>query len=287
MIDINTIKNDKYLSKIINDNNLSDSFISENLSVFKRVLLSRGLCNGCTNISQCRQAKKGERLSLSYDQVLIEEIERCEYGSSVYSLKELSQAYLYCDIPANLMDLDMDNITPKDNQRQLFNELFDIYEGKRNKGLFISGELGTGKSYNCTALANSLVKKGKRVAYVKASSFFNDLKSLYSNTNEGIDSTINKIKHADYLFLDDLGSEAVSEFVRDDILFRVLDYRMENKKTTIFISNYTKDGLFKHYQYDRKDNANTMNAKRLMERINILSDDYILTGKNLREVYNA
>lgn len=287
MIKIEDIKKDAYLNKLISDNHLSDSFVNDNLSLFKRVLESRNLCANCKGINQCRQRKSGERLSLIYDQVLIEEIERCEYGSSIHSRTVLSQSYLYCDIPESLMDLDMDNIIPNDNQKQLFNELFDIYEGKRNKGLFISGELGTGKSYNCTALANSLVKKGKKVAYVKASSFFNDLKSLYSNTNEGIESTINKIKYADYLFLDDLGSEAVSEFVRDDILFRVLDYRMENKKTTIFISNYTKEGLFKHYQHDRKDNMNTMNATRLMERINILSDDYVLTGKNLREVYNA
>ena len=151
------------------------------------------------------------------------------------------------------------------------------------KGLFVSGTVGTGKSYNCTALANSLVGKGKKVAYVKAANFFNDLKSRYTDFSDGIDTLINRIKNVEYLFLDDLGSEAVSEFVRDDVLFRLLDYRMENRKMTVFISNYGKKDLFRHYQYDRRDNPNTMNATRLMERINILSDDYVLTGKDLRE----
>ncbi|MBQ4019762.1 MAG: prepilin peptidase, partial [Erysipelotrichaceae bacterium] len=84
------------------------------------------------------------------------------------------------------------------------------------------------------------------------------------------------------LFLDDIGSEAVSEFVRDDILFRVLNYRLENKLMTIFTSNLSKEELMKHYQYDRKEKSNLMNARRLMERIDILSDDYVLAGKNLR-----
>ena len=75
---------------------------------------------------------------------------------------------------------------------------------------------------------------------------------------------------------------AVSEFVRDDILFRILDYRLENKLTTIFTSNLNKSDLLKHYTYDRKDNSNLMNAKRLMERIDILADDYVLSGRNLR-----
>ncbi len=283
MNELDLIKNDPYLKKLIAENGLTDPFIDENLPAFLRVYRSRDLCKGCQGLEMCAQKTAGERLSLEYDGVLIEEIERCRFGSFIHRRKQLRDAYIYCDIPEKLLDLDLFNIVPKMNQRTLFTELFNIYDEKRNKGLFISGNVGTGKSYNCTALANSLVKKGKRVAYVKAANFFNDLKARYAGGNEGIDTLINRIKNADVLFLDDLGSEGVSEFVRDDVLFRILDYRMENRKMTLFISNYSKKDLFKHYQYDRRDNPNTMNATRLMERIDILSDDYVLTGKDLRE----
>ncbi|MDO5441947.1 MAG: primosomal protein DnaI, partial [Bacillota bacterium] len=131
-------------------------------------------------------------------------------------------------------------------------------------------------------LANSLVKNNEKVAFVKVSNFFNEMKSYIVSRNEMIDININKLQKADYLFLDDIGSEAVSEFVRDDILFRILDYRMENKLVTIFTSNLNKNDLLKHYTYDRKDNANLVNAKRLMERIEILAEDYVLVGKNMR-----
>ena len=97
-----------------------------------------------------------------------------------------------------------------------------------------------------------------------------------------IDKNINKLKSAQFLFMDDIGTESVSEFVRDDILFRILDYRLENRLITVFTSNLNKEDLLKHYQYDRKDKANLMNAKRLLERIDILTDDFVLTGNNLR-----
>ena len=287
MSDINDIRNDAYLNETITGNVLSDAFVREHLPTLKRVLASRALCEGCRGMEECRQRKAGERLALSFDQVLIEEIERCPYGSQAHLTDELADRYVYCDVPKNLMHLDIKNIVPRPEQQALFTKLYNIYEGKRNKGLYISGNVGTGKSYNCTALANSLVKCGKRVAYVKAASFFSDLKNQYINTSDGIDRTVNRIRNAEYLFLDDLGTETVSEFVRDDVLFRILDYRMENALTTVFISNLDKNSLFKHYQYDRRDNTNTMNATRLMERINILSDDYALTGKDLREEYNA
>ena len=169
-----------------------------------------------------------------------------------------------------------------EEQKQLYLLLAAILYEKREKGLYIYGDLGTGKTYLCTALANSLVKKGKKIAFVKVSNFFNEMKSYFSQDPDMIDRNISILKKAEYLFLDDIGSEAVSEFVRDDILFRVLDYRLENKLMTIFTSNLSKEELMKHYQYDRKEKSNLMNARRLMERIDILSDDYVLAGKNLR-----
>ena len=168
------------------------------------------------------------------------------------------------------------------DQEQLYLKLAAIYTKKTNKGLYIVGDLGVGKTYLCAALANSLVKNGEKVAFVKVSNFFNEIKSYISTRNELIDENINRLQKATYLFLDDIGAESVSEFVRDDILFRILDYRLENKLTTIFTSNLNKEDLLKHYTYDRKDNANLMNAKRLMERIDILGEDLTVLGKNMR-----
>jgi primosomal protein DnaI len=185
-------------------------------------------------------------------------------------------------VTPSLADIDLNNITYTDDQKQLYLRLAAILHEMTDKGLYIYGDLGVGKTYLCVALANSLVKKGKKVAFVKVSNFFNEMKSYFGSNSEMIDRNINILKKAEYLFLDDIGSEAVSEFVRDDILFRVLDYRLENRLMTIFTSNLSKEELLKHYQYDRKEKSNLMNARRLMERIDILASDFVLSGKNMR-----
>ena len=61
----------------------------------------------------------------------------------------------------------------------------------------------------------------------------------------------------------------VSEFTRDRLLFNILDYRMENKLTTFFTSNLSKEDLKEHYTFDKKVNGNLMMAERLLERISI------------------
>ena len=278
MKEIDLIKNDEHLSGIIKD----DTFINEHLGTFLRVYESRHKCEGCKGLKECKQLSKGERLDLKYDGVLIEEIEYCEYALEKKNRESLLNRYAYCDVAKNLVDLDLKNVQYSEEQKDLYLKLASILCEKSNKGLYITGDLGVGKTYLCTALANSLVKEGKKVAFVKVSNFFNEMKSYIGNGSEMIDRNISILKKADYLFLDDIGSEAVSEFVRDDILFRILDYRLENNLITIFTSNLNKEELLKHYQYDRKEKSNLMNAKRLMERIDILTDNYVLSGPNMR-----
>lgn len=280
--ELDFIKQDAYMAELIRKYNLPDSFLEQHTAKILRVLKSRSKCANCKGLYACSQKSPGERLDLTFDGVLIDEIEYCNYALNKIKKDNLSKSYLYCDVPENIIDIDLNNVNYTADQEQLYLKLAAIYTKKTNKGLYIVGDLGVGKTYLCAALANSLVKNGEKVAFVKVSNFFNEIKSYISTRNELIDENINRLQKATYLFLDDIGAESVSEFVRDDILFRILDYRLENKLTTIFTSNLNKDDLLKHYTYDRKDNANLMNAKRLMERIDILGEDFTVSGKNMR-----
>ena len=280
--ELDLIKNDPYMKEFLIKNNLSDEFVEKHTAKILRVIASRNMCNGCKGLYCCSQKSVGERLDLEFDSVLLDEIEYCDYAVKKLKKDNLSKSYLYCDVPESIIDVDLNNVNYTQDQEQLYLRLAAILHKKTDKGLYVVGDLGLGKTYLCAALANSLVKNGEKVAFVKVSNFFNEMKSYITSRSELLDINIDKLQKANYLFLDDIGSEAVSEFVRDDILFRVLDYRLEHKLTTIFTSNLNKTDLLKHYTYDRKDNSNAMNARRLMERIDILADDITLSGKNMR-----
>ena len=287
MNNIDIIKKNKDLNKFIETHKLSDDFISENYNSFLRALDSLDRCNNCQGLYQCRQSTTGQIISLDYQGVLVEEIDYCKYKKYQQAKDNLVNNYVYCNVASTLLDVDLDNVEYTNEQQELYALLLGILHKKKNKGLYIVGDLGVGKTYLCSALANSLVKKGEKVAYVKVSTFFNEMKSYVTGNSVSLDKMINKLKSVDYLFFDDIGSETVSEFVRDDILFNILDYRLDNKLITIFNSNLNLEELFKHYQYDRKEKSNMMNAKRLIERIDILTDTYVLQGPNLRRKNDA
>lgn len=277
------IKQNEYLNKIITENNLSNSFIVDNFSVFDLSLSSLQKCKKCRGLKSCDQAKKGEILGVSLDPILNNYVYYCDYYKEEYAKQKIIDSYVYSDIPSIHSSLFLKNINlDEDGLKALFIPVYQIYEGKTNKGLYIYGDLGVGKTYMSIALANSLVLKGKKVAFIKTNNFVTEMANLNRIDPDKFMRILNSIKKADYVFLDDIGSEIVTDFVRDRLLIDLLDYRMENKMCTIFTSNLDKDALLVHYS----NSEDSLKAKRLLERINILTDDFCLKGLNKRRAIN-
>lgn len=281
---LDTVKNNDEVKSFIEKHKLTDEQIENQLSSFIRFMNSKSLCEGCKGLYQCRQKSKGEVLSLSYQGVVIEEIEYCKYMLKKNNESKHLNNFVYCDIPDKFRTIDLDNIEYTEDQKELYAYMLAILHEKINKGLYISGDYGVGKTYLCTALANSLAKKGKKVAFVKVSTFISDMKGYVSNAPELLEKYIRILKNADYLILDDLGSEAVSEFVRDDIIYNIIEYRNDNNLITIFTSNLNIKDLSNHYRFERNQKTNSPKANRLVERIEDMCETYTLTGKNMRRL---
>ncbi len=96
-------------------------------------------------------------------------------------------------------------------------------------------------------------------------------------------NALRKMKRADFLVLDDIGAETVTNWVRDDILLPVLDYRMENRKSTIFTSNSDFADLRERLMYNQRGQKDEMKADRIMERIRTLCVEIKVEGTSRRK----
>lgn len=275
------IYDNAYINAFINKYNLTSNIVSDNFVTFDECLSSIELCSKCTGIKNCKQGKKGEIIGLAYDGVVSNTCIYCKQYMFIDNLESLKKSYVYSDIPLFRYDLFMDNISlNEDETKRLFGICYGVYEGENKKGLYLYGTLGVGKTYMCMALANSLVKKGKKVAFIKINDFVTKMSELIREDVNEYERLITSIKKAEYLFIDDIGSEPVTEFSRDRLMFNILDYRMENKLCTFFTSNLDRKALYEHYLKD----GDSIKAERILERIEMLSDDYCLKGTNKRRV---
>lgn len=110
-------------------------------------------------------------------------------------------------------------------------------------GIYIYGDKGCGKTHLTACMVNELIKQGRPVMFTNFFEIAQIIKNTFNRTNESEIDMIEKISNIDFLFIDDLGTEKVSNNGEDNWLqgkiFEILNKRYNNKKPTIFTSNYS------------------------------------------------
>ena len=80
-------------------------------------------------------------------------------------------------------------------------------KGNTTKGLYLSGNFGSGKSYIVSACLNELVKDGHTAAMIYYPEFLRSLKSSFSTD---FDEQYDYARKSDLLLLDDIGAENIT-----------------------------------------------------------------------------
>ena len=110
-------------------------------------------------------------------------------------------------------------------------------------GIYIFGDKGTGKTRLTACMANDLIGQGRPVMFTNFFEISEIIRKTYSKQSESESAVISKLANIDFLFIDDLGTEKVTQGGEDNWLqgkiFEILNKRYNNKKPTIFTSNHS------------------------------------------------
>ncbi|MGV3010269.1 primosomal protein DnaI [Streptococcus thoraltensis] len=154
------------------------------------------------------------------------------------------------------------------------------YPSPDQKGLYLYGDMGVGKSFFMAALAHELSeKKNAMTTILHYPSFTIDIKNAIKT--DSVKDEIDAIKTSEVLVLDDIGAEQTSSWVRDEVLQVILQYRMQENLPTFFTSNYSFTDLERKLANGRNGDE-TWQAKRVMERVRFLARETHLQGENRR-----
>jgi len=164
----------------------------------------------------------------------------------------------------------------KEIHRYILSFLKNYSKDNYVKGMYISGLYGSGKTYILATLANELAKLNHHVTFVYYPDLVRELKS--SIGKDSFEEKIEILKKTEILFLDDIGGETVSQFVRDEVLGPVLQYRLLDQRPTFFTSNLKPKTLMDALCKDETQLEKTK-ALRIVERIKSLTLEFNLTEK--------
>jgi len=266
--------------------NISDADIEPYAQRYQRWLVNIRLCNGCEGLHMCRQNDRGLILDMVVDNgILMQEVRKCDYLTAEEQQRAHLKKFIISDMPdhwaqLSLASLDLDN--ESDEYLLTVTQMASWVRSPLEKGYYVYGLPGVGKTYLVACVANMMAKNGKTVAFVHVPTLMQRLKSYLDNRDE-FENVIGKMKSADIAIFDDIGAESVTSWVRDELLLPILNDRAERKKTTWFTSNEDLKSLKNHYMYNQKGEKEEMKAIRILERIEALAVPMHLRGNNRRK----
>jgi DNA replication protein DnaC len=117
-----------------------------------------------------------------------------------------------------------------------------------NKGLFLFGPVGCGKSYALAAIARQQIEAGVwPVEFYNWERFLSGLRAGYGGKAGEADRMIVRTMKAAVLLIDDLSIGTSESDFSLKTLYAIVDYRIENRLPTFFSSNRTPDEIGKAY----------------------------------------
>ena len=243
-------------------------------------------CLHCKNILECKNKVKG------YAYLPEVENKKLKFGYKMCNKKKrlnketeyLENIYSY-NIPEAIKTARMKDIYKDDKNRfaviKWINNFIKNYKkDPKQKGLYLYGSFGSGKTYLLSAMFNELAKEGIKSAILFWPEFLVHLKGLFGK--DDYQSNLERIKKVPLLLIDDIGSETTTSWSRDDVLCPILQYRMQESLPTFFTSNLNVEMLEQHLATS-KNGIEEVKARRIIERINQLTESEDLISKNYRK----
>lgn len=260
-----------------------DAILMRYTSQLEDALEEKKHCENCQSLSACKNKVWGYRLTPQVQENQVEfSYDACPYERA--RAKETAyQNYLYLfEMPEEIKKASLKEVYLDDKKRipimTFFKDFLKNYEkGSSQKGLYLYGSFGSGKTYLIAALFNELAKKKIESAIVYFPELLRKLKTSFLDSNE----LFERVKKAPLLLLDDIGAENMTPWARDEILGSILQYRMQSHLPTFFTSNFDLEQLEKHLSLTTSG-VDQVKARRIIERMKQLSIEQDLISTNRR-----
>lgn len=147
--------------------------------------------------------------------------------------------------PARYIDATLENFETREGVEKAVKGARYFIENiskKQEKGLFLQGGFGSGKTRLCYSIKHTLESMGPKVIVYNVTQLLDRIRSTFSSDKESKAEIMALLMKCDVLVLDDLGAEKPSEFAAE-FLYTIVDYRYSTWRRMIITSNCSDEEL--------------------------------------------
>ena len=195
--------------------------------------------NIATAYSRCN-CEEANKIWKQYDEFIEKE------KLKEFNLKQISKLFQNNNLGKRQLNSTFENykITNKnkkayENAKKYANKLIN---GETDKGLFITGTYGVGKTYLASCIANETIKNKNTVVFGTLIQLLDYIKDTYKDSDMSDKEYLNLYSSVDLLIIDDLGKEKPTEWVLEK-LFLIVNNRYNNYLPIVITTNYNRNQL--------------------------------------------
>ncbi len=246
-----------------------------NVNKFALILNESSNCKKCKALEECKNDTKGYfNAYIKNDDKITFYVKKCKYKLTDEELRNKKNLIETLYLPKNILEANLDEFDLiNENRKKAFeyalNFIANYTYSNYMKGMLLYGPFASGKTYLLAGIANELAKKNIKTLLIYFPDLIREIKSSIGTTK--FEQLINMLKTVEVLMLDDLGSEMLTAWVRDEIIGPILNYRLMEKLPIFISTNLTIEQMVEHFATTKDEGIDNTKSARIMNRIQGLS----------------
>jgi primosomal protein DnaI len=238
----------------ININNAND---------FSVLLTERANCSKCKGINSCNNIQQGYCTDYVNGEFCFS---KCKFLK-----KDNNDLITNYYLPEKLLKARLDEYhTNTESRTKIFKYItdftFSIKNDKYVSGLYFHGGCSIGKTYTLAVIANYLSENKIPNTICYFPDLVSKLRNDYYSDKNSYEEIIDNLKNTKVLLIDDFGSENMTEWLRDEVLGPLVNYRMSMELPVFITSNVLPEDLKAHIAIE-KDPDSKQKADRIISRL--------------------
>lgn len=246
--------------KYCHDIGLTDEMIDKNIDIIYAFVRDINYCRKCPGKDKCDKTNPHLCTKIVNNYGFIDrQLTPCK---EMLKMTQFQGQFALRDFDEKWLNSTLKDIDQTKERKAVVAQYVKYIKENNTDWIYIMGEQNTGRSYLAATLCTDLASKGKGpIVFANTSLRFRMIADIGYKNQEKFQNAINEYCTCPVLVLDDFGNEFKNDFVRDSILFEILNKRSANHLLTIFTSDFSIEDVVT--LYSGKDKASALRATQI------------------------
>ena len=263
--------------KFCKEQGMSKQVMEDNITKIYDFVRDVNYCRKCPGIKQCKKDNAYLNTKVTYSYGVVDtQLIPCK---EILKRVSFERQFVVRDFSDEWLDTIMSDIDKSQAKAEASKIYMSYLRNQDNTWLYLTGGIGSGKSFFAAALSIDLAKralKGKSpVCFINSSKRILELSELSKQKSDDFKKKLELYSTVPVLVIDDFGHECKSDFIRDAIVNEIISSRCNKKLFTIFTSNFTLDEIKVLYS---TSNAGAIMSKQIVKTIKAMCGEEVDLG---------